>query len=74
MRVRCLACACAYETDDGPRPDTLCPRRYLSPHTEEHMQKVVSQLVAHGVDVRAPISPGDHQRAIRALETETDCD
>ena len=68
-RVRCLACACMYETDSGYGiPTTLCPRRYLSPHTEEHMQAVVDRLVELGVKVGdEEISREDHQRALKDL-------
>ena len=68
MRIRCLACSCVYETDSGygiqPAP---CPRRYFSPHTEEHMQAVVDRLVEQGVDVEGEISPEDHLRALKDL-------
>ena len=41
--VRCLACGLVYE-----RGLEMCPRRYLSPHTKEFMEKVAHRLAEAG--------------------------
>lgn len=40
-KVQCLACGCFYDAAMKP----FCPRRYLSPHSEEWKQKVVDEVV-----------------------------
>lgn len=48
--VRCLACGTVFDQtppyiDGFPNP---CPERYLSPHTEDFMQKVAEALERMG--------------------------
>jgi hypothetical protein len=63
-KVQCLACGCTYDIGMAP----FCPRRYLSPHNEEWMQKVVDTVVARtGWDGSTAFPRKAHQEVLSEM-------
>lgn len=67
--VRCLACGTAHNLE-------MCPNRYMSPHTEAFLQRVVDEMVRLGWDGDPKTAAPFHRPALENLwqsATTTSC-
>jgi len=72
-KIRCLACATVYETTYMGGHADPCPRRYLTPHTDEFKRLVAEVLVEAGLGSSESWGTREqHQAAVKTAKERWD--